>query len=184
MATSLRHVKGFAELDKKLRSLPQRIQMNVVRGGVRAGAAAMRRQVLDLVPVGPPNAENIRLYGGYEGALRDTVRVTSRVDKDAGMVKASVVAGGTVKKNGADVFYAHMVEYGTVAHTIKPATKKALTPNAEVDGFAGEVFAAQVEHPGTQPTYFMTRSLVLGEEAFVRATREYIATRLDKELKK
>jgi HK97 gp10 family phage protein len=182
MATS--SVKGFKELQAKLRGLPQKLAKNVIRGAVRAGASAMRREVLTKVPVGPPNAENVRLYGGYEGALRDTVRVVSRSDKGDGEIKASVVAGGTVKKNGAEVFYAHMLEFGTAAHLIEPSTKEALTPGNEVDGFAGEVFAASVEHPGTQPTYFMTRSMIAGQRAFVEATRKYMETRIDKELKK
>lgn len=182
MGSSFQHVQGFKELDNRLKALPLRLQKNVLRGGLRAGAAAMQKIVRSNTPVGAANEENVRLYGGYEGALRDSVRIATGVEADR--IYAIVSVGGESKK-GADVFYAHMVEWGTAKHLIKPATKEALQIADNGAGFSADgLFFANAEHPGTKPTFFMTRSFDEGVPAFVAAVKKYIDTRIDKEMRK
>lgn len=52
---------------------------------------------------------------------------------------------------GTDVSYSRDVEYGTDPHTIRPRNADAL--RFEVNGET--VYAAKVEHPGTDPAYFV-----------------------------
>jgi len=149
-------VKGMADLSKFLETLPQKLAANVVRGSLRAGAKVIEAQAKANAPVGPPNEENVRLYGGYQGALRDSIRVGVRIKGDR--VTASIKAGGKRSK-GADVFYAHMVEFGTKAHILRGK-------------FAGSW------HPGTAPRPFMRPALDSQATAAVIAAAEYMKKRL------
>lgn len=117
-------VKGLKELDAFLKRLPAKVEGNILRGALRAGAKVILTEAKVLVPVGPPNAENVRLYGGHEGALRDSIRISTSRRK--GDVKASVKAGGKNKKTGADVFYAHFIEFGTVKGNAIPFLRPSL----------------------------------------------------------
>lgn len=163
---SLVHVKGFPELDRFLQELPVKMEKNVLRGAMRAGANVIRLAARAMAPVGPPSSYTQR-YGAYEGALRDSIRVTTRAR--GGEVKASVVAGGETRR-GADVFYAHWVEYGTRPHTIRARTARGL--------FFGGSYVASVEHPGARPRPFMRPALDSQAEAAVVAAAEYIRLRL------
>lgn len=148
-------VNGFADLQKFLDQLPAKIETNVIRGALRAGAKSILEAAKQNVPVGEPNRENVRLYGGYAGALRDSIRISGRINKKKGNVTVSVKAGGKSNKTGADVFYAHMVEFGTKPHIIG-------------DGV----------HPGVMPKPFMRPALDTEANTAVLAVGEYIKRRL------
>lgn len=183
MATEYQHIKGFAELDKLLGGLEPRVRKNVARGGLRAGAVEMRKVTRRNTPVGAANAENVRLYGGYEGALRDSVRVVTR--EVPGELQAAVMIGGKSPKTDADVFYAHLVEWGTAAHLIKPSVAKVLHPTDDGAGFSADnLFFGSAHHPGTHATYFATRSMEEGKGAFLKGVQTYITKRLVKEFAK
>mgnify|MGYP000865842902 CR=1 FL=1 len=138
------HIKGMKELGEALRSLEPKLRNNVMRAALRQGANVVKEAVLQNVPTAPANTENARLYGGYEGALRDSVRVGSRVKRD-GKVTAYVRAGG--KKGTRDTYYAHMVEYGTKAHKIGKLGRMLF--------INGRWVYAPVSHPGARPHPFM-----------------------------
>lgn len=135
------HVKGMKELGEFLKTLEPKLRNNVMRAALRQGANVVKEAVLQNVPVAPPNTENARLYGAHAGSLRDSVRVGSRVRRD-GKVVAYVRAGG--KK---DVYYAHMVEYGTKAHKIGKVGRMLF--------IKGKWVHAPVDHPGSRPRPFM-----------------------------
>lgn len=135
------HIKGMKELGEFLKTLEPKLRNNVMRAALRQGANVVKEAVLQNVPVAPPNTENARLYGAHAGSLRDSVRVGSRVKRD-GKVTAYVRAGG--KK---DVYYAHMVEYGTKAHKIGKLGRLLWIHNRWV--------YAPVSHPGARPRPFM-----------------------------
>lgn len=164
------HIKGGAELQKFLETLPAKIERNIIRGALRAGATVIKQAAVANVPVGPTSSENAKAYGGYLGALRDTIRVSAKVR--AGRVTASVIAGGKTK-NGADVYYAQWVEYGTRPHTITVA-------NAEGLSFGGH-FYKSVEHPGAKPHPFMRRAFDTSARAAIPAIAEKVRSRLTKE---
>jgi len=168
---SNQHIQGGAELDKMLQTLPVKLEKNIMRAALAAGARVIMREAKALAPVGRPSNTNAREYGGYPGALRDSVRVTTRFTKD-GQATASVKAGGRTKK-GADVFYAHIVEYGARRHIIKPRAKRMQIG----DNFV----AGQVEHPGVRPRPFMRPAADTKMAEAVDVATAYIRKRLTKE---
>ena len=154
------------ELAQFLDELPAKLQKNVMRGALRAGCNVIRAEAKAWCPPGTPSAENVRLYGGYTGALRDSIRVGAK--SSGSIVTGYVKAGGKVK--GADVYYAHMIEYGTKAHTIKARDGGALS-------FGGG-FVQSVRHPGIKPRPFMRPALDSQSTAATVATAEYMKNRL------
>lgn len=165
------HVTGLIELQKFLDTLPAKLEANVMRGALKAGANVIKTQAKANAPVGPPSAENRRLYGGYMGALRDSIRVSTRTLRTQGIVMARVIAGGKNRKTGADVFYAHMIEFtGARPHTI---TRKG-------SGFLYlfGIFRKSVQHPGFQAKPFLRPALDRQAQNAVIAAAEYMKKRL------
>ena len=159
-------VKGLAELQKLLDELPARIEANVVRGGLRAAAKVIRDEARRLCPVG--DASNLP-KGHKPGALRDSIRVS--VSSRHGTVTASVKAGG---KN--HVYYAHMVEYGTARHLIKPRHRKSL--------FVAGLFKEVIDHPGAGKEPFMRPAIDNKVDEAITTFADYIKNRLETEVKK
>jgi len=170
------HVSGLAALQKFLDELPVKIEKNILRSALRKGAVVIMAEAKQRCPVGLPTNEAAKKYGGYPGALRDSIRVGTNYR--AGRVTASVKAGGKTKKQG-DAYYAHMVEFGTRAHVIKTVTRKGSLV------IGGRFVGRSVQHPGARPRPFMRPSLdgkaqeaviAVGEQMKVRLTKEGIDT--------
>lgn len=170
MASRDLNIKGLKELDDALRTLPEKLHKNVMRAALRAGMKEFQAEILYRVPIGTPSGEGIRLYGHYRGALRDSIKISTRSKR--GIVTAKVTAGGKTK-GGADVFYAHFLEFGTAAHQIRGARGGFLS-------FGGGRYRS-VMHPGTKPQPFMRPALDAKAEAAVRAfaskVRSVLATK-------
>ena len=166
------HIKGGADLDKLLQTLPVKLEKNVMRAALAAGARVIMREAKALAPIGQPSNTNAKEYGGYPGALRDSVRVTTRFTR-TGEATASVKAGGRTKK-GADVFYAHIVEFGARRHIIRPRPGKKME-------IGGKFVAGEVEHPGVRPQPFMRPALDTKLPEAIDAVTVYIRKRLAKE---
>ena len=165
------HIQGGADLDKLLQTLPVKLERNVMRAALAAGARVIRDEAKRLAPVGRPSNTNDKEYGGYPGALRDSVRVSTGVSKK-GEVFATVKAGGRTKK-GADVFYAHIVEFGARRHIIRPRVKKMQ--------IGDKCIAGQVEHPGVRPQPFMRPAADNKTPEALAVMTAYIRKRLTKE---
>ena len=148
-------IQGLAELNQALQELPAKIEANVLRGALRAG----QKVILDKA------RSNIN---NRTGDLSKSLRI--KTSKRGGKVSAVLIAGD--KK----AYYPHMVEKGTVKHFIKPKSAKSLF-------FAG-LRREVVDHPGAAPKPFMRPALDSESGNAVEAVREYIATRLPKEIKK
>ena len=153
-------VTGLKELQAFLDQLPAKVEANIMRGALRQAAKPLRDAAIQNCPTGEPNESNRRKYRVYNGALRDSIRISGRIDKRAGTITAKVVAGGKVRKTGADVFYAHMVEFGTRPHSISK-------------GGRGEA-----NHPGVPPRPFMRPAIDAEAQSAVVAAGEYIKKRL------
>lgn len=166
-----RNIIGGRELDAMLQSLAPKIEKNIMRSALRAGAAVIAKEVKANAPVGPTSSENARLYGGYAGALRDSVRVSVKVEK-GGRILAAVKVGGKGKK-GADAFYAHMVEFGTKPHLIKPQNARALS--------IGGAPLAAVMHPGARPRPFVRPAFAHKTQEAIEAVGAQIRKRLTAE---
>lgn len=162
------HVTGLADLQKFLDTLPVKVEKNILRGALRAGANVIKADAKANCPVGQPSAENVRLYGGYAGALRDSIR--SGTSGKGGKAMAYIRAGGKNAKTKADVFYAHMVEWGTSAHLIQAGKGGALS-------FLN-LFVKSVNHPGMRAKAFMRPALDHQAGAAVVAAAEYMKARL------
>lgn len=145
-------ILGGRELDAFLQQLPAKVERNIMRAAMRAGANAFKAAALAGVPVD-------------DGDLKASIRVTTRSKN--GTVYASVKAGG--KKAP----YWHWVEFGTAAHKIKAKPGHAL----EVNGAA----LREVDHPGGRAQPFMRPAFDSAAGAAIAAAAAKIRQRLTKE---
>jgi len=155
-------VKGLNELQRFLEQLSAKMEANVMRAALRAASKPILNAAKANVPVGEPSRKGARVYKLYQGVLRDSIRVSSRIDSRTGKITASVKAGGKVRGSGANVFYAHMVEFGTRPHSLAKNGK------------------GEINHPGVTPRPFMRPALDANAPAAVVAAGEYIKKRLAK----
>jgi HK97 gp10 family phage protein len=167
------NIQGLADLNKLLQELPAKIEANVLRGGLRAGAKVIEAEAKRQVPVG--QARVTRNKSGAvtlhkPGALRDSIRISMRSRLKAGWLNINIKAG-----NG-EAWYAHLVEFGTARHWIKPKNRKSLF----FAGLAKEL----VDHPGAKPKPFMRPAFDAAHRAALDAMADYIRTRLPKEFNK
>lgn len=157
------NIKGLAELEKALAELPDKLERNVVRGGLRAAAKVVADEAMRNVPV-------------HRAELRDTIRFDVNKDKLLGLV-AHVRAGPrkATKRKPADKrgWYAHMVEQGTKAHIIRAKKGKTLA--------IGGGLLKQVDHPGATAKPFMRPAFDSKAAAAVLAFGAYVKKRLTKE---
>lgn len=164
-------VSGLVELQTFMDQLAPKLERNVMRGALRAGINVIKAQAKATCPVGPPSETGRKRYKLYAGALRDSIR--SGVYAKGGRVTAYLRVGGKVKKTGADVWYAHLIEYtGAVPHTIKAPVGKALTVGA------GIKTVVEVDHPGMKPRPFLRPAFDGRAQAAVVAAAEYMKKRL------
>lgn len=150
-------IKGMAELHKALQELPVNIERNVLRGGLRAAGKVIADAARAQAPV-------------HDGDLKKSIRVSMRTRSKAGWVNANVKAGDKV------AYYAHMVEFGTARHWIRPKNRKSLF-------FAGLARQA-VEHPGARPRPFMRPAFDAKAQIAIETMADYIRARLPRELAK
>lgn len=147
-------IKGAAELKRALGELPAKIEKGISRGALRAGAVVLQEEAQSLAP------------SGDSGRLRESISVSTGA-KRSGTVYAHVRAGG--RKKG-DAFYAHMVEFGTKPHEIKPRKFKSL--------FLAGIFRKIVKHPGAKPKPFLRPAFDNKSGEAVDAIAAYIRARL------
>ena len=147
-------VTGLAELQALLDELPARIEGNVVRGGLRAAAKVVETEAKRLCPV------------GKSGDLRESIRVSLR--SKHGHISATVKAGN------AKAYYAHMVEFGTARHWIKPKNRKSL--------FVAGMLREAVDHPGAKKEPFMRPAIDGKANEAIDAMAVYLRERIPKEI--
>jgi HK97 gp10 family phage protein len=142
-------LKGGKELQAFLNQLPAKIERNIMRSALRAGAKVIADEAKLNVPV-------------KDGLLRDSIRVSTRARK--GQVTASAKAGSR------KAWYWRFVEFGTAAHTIKSSIGSALF-------FNGGAFKS-VRHPGARAKPFMRPALDSKSNDAIRAVGRKIQERL------
>lgn len=163
------NIDGLDALYKQLQELPLRVEKNIMRGAVRAGATVYRDRARELAPK-------------VSGALRKSIK-TSSTKIRKGEAKVTVTAGA---------FYAHMVEFGTASYyegkgkTVgKPYKIPKLTKNKKRTGKKaiafGDVVVSAGVHPGIRPEPFMRPAFDRSTADVIEATRKYISDRLAKE---
>lgn len=149
------NVKGLRELQAFLDQLPAKLEANIMRGALRAGAKPIRIDA----------QRNLQSNGSIAtGLLAKGIKVTTRSRKG--------VVTSTVRTSGKHGYIANWVEYGTAAHWIKPKTGRSLY-------FAGLNFGA-VLHPGARAKPFMRPAMDNRQQDAVIAVGNYIKARLTK----
>lgn len=166
------HVKGLAELQQLMDQLPAKIEANVMRGAMRAGARVVLAEARQQVPV-------------QDGDLRDSLRVGTR--SRGGTVTASVKTGH---------YTARWVEFGTAFHLIKvrPEDRPSRTTRRGEKKYSlktinkminrgslaiGKQFVGPVvSHPGAQAKPYLRPALDSQAQSALLAIGEYIKKRL------
>lgn len=166
-------IQGGKELDQLLQRLPSKMQKNINRGGLRAGAAVALKAVKARIPVD-------------KGDLRDSARITTRA-------KGATVSA-SVKVGNAKAYYAHFVEFGTRPHLVQVSavdrginrrTGKQIsvtTVNRRRSlNIGGVLVGPFVQHPGAKPHPFMRSAIDAVFPEVIRAVTDKIRQRLTKE---
>lgn len=149
------HIKGLAELQRALDTLPAKVEANIMRGAMRAGANVIKDEAKMQAP-------------RDSGLLASSIRTA--VSLRRGTVTASVKAGGRGKKGQGTAWYARLVEIGTKAHIIAAPPGSALNVSGTV--------VRSVQHPGAKAHPFLRPAMDNKARAAVEAVREYIRRRL------
>jgi len=151
------HIRGLAELNKFLEQLAPKLQKNVMRGALRAGARVIQKQA----------KANIH---SVSGQLAKSIKVSTNTK--GGIVTAKVVAGKGLGVKGKEPGNLPLwLEYGTAAHIIRAAKGGGLSlPDGSV--------VSEVMHPGQGPKPFMRPAFDTQAGAAVVATAEYMKARL------
>lgn len=159
-------ISGGKELAEFLNSLPVKIERNIMRAALRAGARVIANEAKNNVPV---------KMGGLKRSIRtDSTRTKGGVEATA---KAGGRSGGKSKDKSA--FYAQFVEYGTAAHLIKAGERKKRLVFTARDG--NRVSTMQVNHPGATAKPFMRPALDSKKDEAMRAVTDKIKERLTRE---
>lgn len=148
------HVTGLKELQAFLDQLPAKLERNVMRGALRAGAT---KELL------PEVQANLLSEGAVKtGELIAGLKV--KTGARGGKVTASVIA------TGPHAYIGKWIEYGVKAHKIAVKTGWL---------FFGGIFAKVVQHPGLRPRPFMRPALDRAGSAAVVAAANYMKERLE-----
>jgi HK97 gp10 family phage protein len=174
-------VSGLADLQKMLQGLPARVEVNVMRGAIRAGQKVIADEAKRRVPKDT-------------GDLAKSIKVkTNMRAQRRGMVRADVVAGDK------QAWYSHLIEFGTGQHytgTGKSVRRPYVIRAKGTDGKeastaqkrralrVGGAMVAQVTHPGIRPRPFMRPAAELLTGPALEAFAGYVRKRLPRELAK
>lgn len=142
-------VRGLKELNQFLQQLPVKLEQNVLRGALRAGAKLVQE-------------------AAKANAPKDTGQLAAGIKVGTKAKGGRVIAN--VKLTGPHAFIGPWLEYGVAAHQITAAKGGWL--------FFGGSFAKSVDHPGIQPRPFMRPALDMQASAAVFAAAQYMKARL------
>lgn len=152
MASNDQTILGGRALDDALKSLAPKIEKNIMRSALRAGVNVIKKEAQQEVPV-------------KTGLLRKSLRVSTKSKN--GVVTAVLRADSRIAP------HAHLVEFGTRPHKIKPRNGDALV--------IGSYVVADVDHPGARPHPFFRPSFDSKASQAITAVAEQIRKRLTKE---
>lgn len=146
-------LEGFDTLKARTEALPQKLQRNILRGGMRAAVGVIRKLAREFVPV-------------RTGKLRRSIRASARSFRDGRLV-------GTVTSGGKGAWQANIIEVGAKPHKIRARRGKALSI-----GRGG--YVKQVDHPGHRAYRYMERAATQGEKPAADAFSNYVQTRVSR----
>lgn len=146
------NISGGRELDAFLQTLTVKLEKNIMRSALRAGANEFKDQVKANVPV-------------KSGKLRSSVRVTTGTKRN--------VVFAYVKVGGKKAPHANLVEFGTRAHKIAPKGAGGLLIGGQIVGAA--------DHPGAASKPFIRPAFDTKGQAAIQAVGTQIRKRLTAE---
>lgn len=117
-------LKGARELQALLDTLPAKIEANILRGGLRAGAKVLMEEIKNAAPVD-------------DGDLLASIRISTSLRK--GQVRVLVKVGDK------RAWYAHFIEFGTKPHAMSEESdqkERRLHPGARPNPFIRTAFDA------------------------------------------
>ncbi len=155
-------VQGMNELLANLRIIPERIQKNVLTGGVRASAKPIIAKARSLVPKDT-------------GTLKKSIGVTKFRPRNRNFVWFQV---SPRISDSNDWWYAHLIEFGTYAKRVKPLSRathyggeRAFKRNALIaKGF------------GIVPSAFMRKAYEQEGDNTISFLKNYMRERIPREL--
>ncbi len=150
-------IKGLDEFLAILDEMPVRIEKNVIAGALSAAARVISDEAKRLCPVASGHLPEHRASGD----LRDSIHVSRTTRK--GRPKASIKTRSAL---------AHLVEYGTARHLIKPKNRKSL--------FVAGLFKEVVAHPGAVRKPFMRPAFDNKKDEALEVMAEYMRVRIEK----
>jgi HK97 gp10 family phage protein len=145
-------IVGGRELDAFLQSLSVKVERNILRAALRAGANEFKAEALAKVPV-------------LSGKVRRSLKVTT--GSKGGRVTAKLKAGGKAAP------HAMLVEFGTKPHRIAPKNGGGLVIGGHVVG--------AVHHPGSKAKPYLRPSFDSKSTAAIGAVAAKIRERLTAE---
>lgn len=168
-------ISGLKELDEILKTLPAKIEKNVMRGAIRAGLTEIRNE-----------AKSQLTSGGHvkSGDLQRSVRVSfARKSEKFGWMRGHVKAGDD------KAWYAHLIEFGTGSFYAGKGSKSKrkpyeIRPKGRKSLFFAGLMKEIVTHPGIRPSPFMRTAFDSKAAASIKAFADYMTKRIPKELKK
>lgn len=104
-------------------------------------------------------------------APQDTGTLRNAIDYRVARNGLTATLGIRRRKARRDAFYAHMVEFGTRPHVIKPKRGRALRHGKTV-------FGTEVHHPGTRPQPFLTPAFEAARPEGVASIRAAVKSAL------
>ena len=147
------NIKGGEELSKALKQLSPKIEKNIMRAALRAGAKVIADEAKRNVPE-------------KSGELKKSIRSGSKATR-----QGQVIA--TAKAGNDKAWYWRFVEFGTQAHLIMAKNQKSMA--------FGGVFAKQIEHPGATARPFMRPALDAKAQEAIQKVADVVRQRLTKE---
>ena len=167
-------ITGLADLKNLLATLPAKIENNILRGAMRAGAGVIAEEAKRLVPSGPGRPGDVN-------HLRDSIKFSAR--SEPGLVTAKV------QTKGPGAYKAPWIEFGTAAHyisvdddvrdglTVKRINRKVGEGSLVINGhFVGK----SVHHPGARKIPFMRPAVDNKQGEAIEAISAYITQRCTK----
>lgn len=184
-------VENIHDVLTKSRSLPVRIQKNVLRKAVRAGTAILTKEARRRVPrrntlLKRSLATKIKTYPhGVVGLVGQDPRRTIKNARDLARTKGGISGRGLAVP-------IHLVERPTESHTIRgrdprESTELGAVPKTKALAFSFggvKTFRWGVYHTGTKGTFFLQESQRTREHEVERAVEDKLLREIEVEAEK
>jgi len=157
-------IEGLAELEKKLRTMPDKMQRRIMQAAMRAGVRPLVLAARNAVP---------QKTGNMRKMIRGSVK---RLPKQQA-IRGRVVVRPTKKQRekGWSADYSRHVIRGTRPHVI---------PKKGTGVFFGGKWYGQVKHPGSKPQPFLDDVYQREQEAAIAAYRAKFFSKFELEASK